>query len=90
MWSERQVDARLREDLAKLPENHITLDMMKKLNYTPLFLKELLRLYSPVWTIARNIIEPDEVCGYDVPAAIKYKAVGTLRPDRKIKATIVQ
>lgn len=66
--NEQQVDVRLREDLAKLPEDNMTLDTMKKLTYTPMFLKELLRLYSPVWTIARNIIEPDQVCGYNVPA----------------------
>lgn len=168
--NEQEVDGRLRADLAKLTEDNITLDAMKKLTYTPLFLNELLRLYSPVWTIARNIIQTDTVCGYEVPIkntfvlispfithrlkefwdepeafrperfspennknrhpfsyypfssgarvcigkhfslfettlilskllrqfkvvidkpeAIKFKAVGTLRPDRKIKATI--
>lgn len=65
--NELEVDVRLREDLAQLPEDNITLDAMKKLTYTPMFLNELLRLYSPVWTIARNILEPDQVCGYDVP-----------------------
>ena len=65
--NEHKVAVRLCEDLATL-KNNLTLDAIKKLTYTPIFLKELLRLYSPVWTIARNIIEPDHVCGYDVPA----------------------
>lgn len=64
----QEIDARLRKDLSILPEDNITLDSMKKLRYTPLFLNELLRLYSPVWTIARNIVESDQVCGYKVPA----------------------
>jgi len=28
---------------------------------------EALRLYPPAWTIARNVIDDDEVCGYSVP-----------------------
>ncbi len=65
--NEPEVDARLRADLVKLPENNITLDAMKKLTYTPMFLNELLRLYSPVWTMARNILKTDIVCGYEIP-----------------------
>ena len=175
LHNEKEVVKRLRADLAQLPEDNIPLEAMKKLSYTPLFLNELLRLYSPVWTIARNILRPDTVCGYDIrpsqtnafvliapyithrltefwgdnpeefrperfiseenktrhsfsyypfssgarvcigkhfslfettlilakllrkftleidnPELIKFKAVGTLRPDRKIKATIVE
>ena len=30
-------------------------------------LSEALRLYPPAWTIARNVVGDDEVCGYRIP-----------------------
>lgn len=65
LHNEPEVNQHLRKDLAQLPEE-ITLDAMKKLTYCPNFLSELLRLYSPVWTIARNILKSDTLCGYDI------------------------
>ena len=43
------------EDLARLPLTRATVD-------------EGLRLYPPAWMIARSVIGPDEIGGYDVPA----------------------
>lgn len=70
LHNEQEVNKRLREDFSQLPET-VTLDAMKKLTYCPNFLSELLRLYSPVWTIARNIKNRDTVCGYDIIPAKK-------------------
>ncbi len=44
-----------------------TLEDLKPLTYTPRVLSEVLRLYPPVWTIARNVVDNDVVCGYRVP-----------------------
>jgi cytochrome P450 len=41
--------------------------VLKELEYAPMVLSEALRLYPPAWTIARNVINDDEVCGYRVP-----------------------
>ena len=65
LHNEPEVNQCLTADLAQLAEV-ITLDDMKKLSYCPSFLSELLRLYSPVWTVARNILKSDIVCDYDI------------------------
>lgn len=43
------------------------LAQLKALRYTEQFIDEVLRLYPPAWTIARNAMEADEVMGYGVP-----------------------
>ena len=44
------------------------LEDLKRLSYVPRVLSEVLRLYPPAWTIARDVAEDDVVCGYRVPA----------------------
>ncbi len=44
------------------------MQQLKTLDYTSCFINEVLRLYPPAWTIARNAIEDDEVMGYRIPA----------------------
>lgn len=41
---------------------------LKGLSYTSRFINEVLRLYPPAWTIARNAVEDDTVMGYRIPA----------------------
>jgi len=62
------VIARLREEIDReLPPSLPTLEDLKRLQYARMVLSEVLRLYPPAWTIARNVIEDDEVSGYRVP-----------------------
>lgn len=41
---------------------------LPKLSYTQAVFKETLRLYPPVWLIARRTVEDDEIGGYEIPA----------------------
>ena len=61
------VRGRLEQELDTLPDGPPPLSTLKKLEYAPMVLSEALRLYPPAWTIARNVINDDEVCGYRVP-----------------------
>ena len=58
---------RLEQELDSLSEGPLSLSALKGLDYAPRVLSEALRLYPPAWTIARNVIDDDEVCGYRVP-----------------------
>ena len=58
---------RLEQELETLPGGPPSLATLKGLEYAPMVLSEALRLYPPAWTIARNVIDDDEVCGYRVP-----------------------
>ncbi len=63
-----EVIARLQEEIDReLPASLPTLDDLKRLKYARMVLSEVLRLYPPAWTIARNVVEDDEICGYRVP-----------------------
>jgi len=57
----------LEQELDTLPEGAPSIAVLKGLEYAPMVLSETLRLYPPAWTIARNVIEDDDVCGYRVP-----------------------
>ena len=43
-------------------------DDLKALQYTGCFINEVLRLYPPAWTIARNAVSEDIILGYRIPA----------------------
>jgi cytochrome P450 len=43
-------------------------DDLKALEYTARFVNEVLRLYPPAWTIARNAVAEDVILGYRIPA----------------------
>jgi cytochrome P450 len=45
-----------------------TIDDLPKLPYTKMVIDESLRLYPPVWSVARQAIREDEIGGYRVPA----------------------
>jgi cytochrome P450 len=61
------VHDRLEQELDTLPEGPPSLATLKGLEYAQMVLSEALRLYPPAWTIARNVIHDDEVCGYKIP-----------------------
>jgi len=56
-----EVDTLLTDELPSL-------EQLKALQYTTQVIHEVLRLYPPAWTIARNALADDEVMGYRVPA----------------------
>jgi cytochrome P450 len=53
---------------AEIPSDSPSMEELKKLPHTSRFINEILRLYPPAWTIARNAVEEDMVLGYRIPA----------------------
>ena len=43
-------------------------DDLPALTLTRRILQESMRLYPPAWIIARSVIGPDEIAGYEIPA----------------------
>ena len=64
-----QVEAKLVEELiAVLGDREPTPEDLPRLRYTEMVLKESMRLYPPVWRIARKAIADCEIGGYRVTA----------------------
>ena len=64
-----QVEAKLIEELhAVLADREPTPENLPRLRYTEMVLKESMRLYPPVWRIARKAIADCEIGGYRVTA----------------------
>jgi len=64
-----QVEAKLREELVTvLGDREPTPEDLPRLRYTEMVLKESMRLYPPVWRIARKAIANCEIGGYLVTA----------------------
>ena len=63
--SERQL---LQQEVDAMVDQQPSLATLQQMELAPMVLSEALRLYPPAWTIARNVIADDEVCGYRVPA----------------------
>jgi cytochrome P450 len=62
-------ERRVREEIGEvLDGREPTPDDTKRLSYMATVLHESLRLYPPLWTVARSPIHDDEVGGYRVPA----------------------
>jgi cytochrome P450 len=64
-----EVAERLRADVERvLGDRPPTLDDMPALGYARMVIQEAMRLYPPLWGLARETLGPDRVGGYDVPA----------------------
>jgi cytochrome P450 len=64
-----QVESRLHAELEEVLGGRTpTLDDIPRLVYTRQVVDEVLRLYSPVAVTARDVIETDEIGGYEIPA----------------------
>lgn len=62
---ERRLDTELADVLGgRTP----TLDDIPRLGYTTMVIKEVMRLYPPIWVIERKVIRDDEIGGYHIPA----------------------
>jgi cytochrome P450 len=60
---------RLEAELAEVLGGRVpTVADLPRLRYTRMVLEESMRLYSPVWTIARDVRADDAVSGYHIPA----------------------
>lgn len=58
----------LQQEVDALADGPPTLSSLQQMERAPWVLSEALRLFPPAWTIARNVIADDVVCGYRVPA----------------------
>ncbi|PWK13933.1 cytochrome P450 [Tumebacillus permanentifrigoris] len=60
---------RLEEEVDRVLNGRVpTVADLASLPYTMMFLKEVLRLYPPVWILTRDPISDDEIAGYHIPA----------------------
>ncbi len=70
-WLGRRSDLaeRVSEEIDReLGDDCPSTDQLKGLDYTSRFINEVLRLYPPAWTIARNAVAEDTILGYRIPA----------------------
>jgi cytochrome P450 len=64
-----EADRRLREEVAGVLGGRApTVDDLPRLAYTRRVIEEALRLYPPVYAVARDAREDDEIGGYHIPA----------------------
>jgi cytochrome P450 len=63
-----EIEARLHAEIDASEETAIPgLQSMEAMRYPNLVIREVMRLYPPVWVISRRTIEADTLGGYDVP-----------------------
>ncbi len=63
------VEARLHAELDGVPDETAPgLAHMEQLTYTRQVIDEALRLYPPGWLLSRRTVQPDVLCGYEIPA----------------------
>jgi enediyne biosynthesis protein E7 len=63
-----EVVERMTAEAAFLNGRTPTYEDLMKLRYSRMVLEESMRLYPPVWTLARTAVNEDEIGGYRVPA----------------------
>lgn len=60
------------------------LDKVSRLTFTDAFVKEVLRVHSPIWSLERKALTDDEVRGYPIPAGssvVMSQAVTHFHPE---------
>jgi len=57
-----------REALQVCPGRPPTIDECKRLSFHRAFIEETLRMRGPIWAIARNAVEADEIMDFAIPA----------------------
>ncbi len=69
LGSEPEVLATLRDELDEvLGDRRATVDDLPRLAYCNAVLMEAMRLYPPVWTMARHLVEDRDIAGHRLPA----------------------
>ena len=72
-----EIQARVWDEIdTQLTDQQPTFEQLKTLQYTSQVINEVLRLYPPAWTVARNAILEDTIMGYRVSAG----AIGMVSP----------
>jgi cytochrome P450 len=62
-------EARLHAELDTIADEAApSLPDMERLAYTQQVINEALRLYPPGWLLSRRAVQPDVLCGYEIPA----------------------
>jgi cytochrome P450 len=62
------IQTRVRREIdTVLGNQRPSMEKLKGLAYTSQVINEVLRLYPPAWTIARNALADDEIMGYHIP-----------------------
>jgi cytochrome P450 len=66
--SHPDIERRLRAEIAEvLGDRPPTLADLRALTYSEQVIKESMRLYPPIWALARSAVEEDEVGGFTIP-----------------------
>src|SRR4029077_1649792 len=63
-----EVTERMAAEAAFLNGRAPTYEDLMKLRYSRMVVEESMRLYPPVWTLARTAVNEDEIGGYRIPA----------------------
>lgn len=64
-----EAEERLHAELDTVLDGRLpTFDDLPKLSYTEKIIKESMRIYPPIWGVARQVLEDFEVSGYRIPA----------------------
>ena len=56
------------EESKAIGNDQLTIDGFKKLTYTHMVIEETMRIYPPVWVMARKSFSEDNIAGYHLPA----------------------
>jgi len=86
----------INSEISGLGNDAYTVDSLQKMTYTKSVIEETMRMYPPVWLIARKAYHDDEICGYVLPAgstvlinvygmnhdALHWKEPGLFEPSR--------
>jgi cytochrome P450 len=67
-WTRPDVVERMTSEAAFLNNRTPAYEDLMKLRYSRMVVEESMRLYPPVWTLARTAVNEDEIGGYRIPA----------------------
>ncbi|MER8097136.1 cytochrome P450 [Streptomyces goshikiensis] len=65
-----EMQEQVREE-ARLLEDVVDAESLKRLSFTERVVKEALRLYPPNWLVARQVLKPAQLAGYEVEPGMK-------------------
>ena len=62
------VARQIRHEVAETDMEELTIDSLQKMSFTRSVIEETMRLYPPVWIMARKSAADDEIAGFHIPA----------------------
>ena len=63
-----EVCRKIRSEVSGFGADECTPDSLQKMTYTKSVIEETMRIYPPVWLIARKSFQDDNICGHFLPA----------------------